>query len=346
MRFNAQSMETPRRWERLVAAALEILAIFIGGSLLARSLSRSLGLVELRRQLESLISSADPPFLQLSWVVGADLLLRYAILFALAYLVGRWHRNRNLRAYGISLGDRPWRFHVQVGVLLVAVGTFVPKSLIFLRSYLDLGAAHEGWEALMRHDDSLEFWVYMAVGSYGVVPVLEELFFRGYFQTRISEDFGSSLAILATALAFTVSHTQYFLPSVFALGMLGSLFLSALLLSYVRFRTGSVLPCIIAHALGNTPVAGPYLFVTLLLMLALMIRFRAVLAEWGVAFFKTLAGIPSLFELALGIAVIMFLLAVVLVLPGALPAVAVVSALIFLLLESRERKARRSEPTA
>ncbi len=331
------------RWTPLVAAALEILAIFLGGSLLAILISRTIGLASLRERLVAQLAEPEPPFLRLSWAVGADLLLRYAILFALAYAVGRWHRRRTLATYGVTRAGRAAGFHLKVGVLLFAVGVFVPKLLIFLRDFIDLGAAPERWETLIQHHGSLPFWIYMAVGSYGLVPILEELFFRGYVQTRVTEDFGPAIGILITALAFSVSHTHFFIASVFSLGMLGGLFFSALLLSYARYRTGSVIPGIIAHALGNVPVVDTSLLMTLLLMLVLMIWYRRSLSEWGAQLGRTLVTIESPGALLVGTATVMAVLAIVLARPDTLPLVTLAAGLVALALEAREKSVRKCE---
>ncbi len=291
----------------------------------------------MRERLVAQLVEGEPPFLQLSWAVGADLLLRYAILFALAYAVGRWHRRRTLQMYGVTRAGRSAGFHLKVGVLLFAVGVFLPKLLIFLRDLIDLGAVPERWETLMQHHGTLPFWIYMAVGSYVLVPILEELFFRGYVQTRVTEDFGPAIGILITALAFSVSHTQFFIASVFSLGMLGGLFFSALLLSYARYRTGSVIPGVIAHAVGNVPVMDFSLIVTLLVMLVLMIRYRRTLSEWAAQLYRTLVNVESPSALLVGTATVVAVLAIVLALPDTLAFVTLGAGLVALAFEAREK---------
>jgi hypothetical protein len=147
----------------------------------------------------------------------------------------------------------------------------LPKLLIWLKDYVALGRGPAHWD-LIASANSFEFWVYMAVASFGLVPIVEELFFRGYVQTRLTETFDAPAAIVMTALLFTLSHRQYFLPSVLGAGMLVALFIASLLASYVRHRFKSLVPAVIAHSLGNVPVRGE-LQVVLLIGMAMAIGF-------------------------------------------------------------------------
>ena len=80
-----------------------------------------------------------------------------------------------------------------------------------------------------------------------VAPWLEELVFRGWLQTILIKHFGPKWAIALCALLFTLFHVGYqgnwhAMAYVFILGGLYSLW---------RYRTGTILPGIMAHALNN-----------------------------------------------------------------------------------------------
>lgn len=75
-----------------------------------------------------------------------------------------------------------------------------------------------------------------------LVPFVEELFFRG-LGVRVLGFLGGTVAVTATALVFALAHGL--LSALPALGFFG------LALAYVRFRTQSVWPGFIAHALYN-----------------------------------------------------------------------------------------------
>jgi membrane protease YdiL (CAAX protease family) len=125
--------------------------------------------------------------------------------------------------------------------------------------------------------------LYMAVGSFLVVPIVEELAARGYLQTRLAEDFGPAGAIYITAFFFAIGHTQYFKPEVLSIGMLVSIVISSVSIGYAFFRTGSLWPGIIAHALINIPgpdsVAAEGFQLAVMAGLLIFCR-REAIAEW------------------------------------------------------------------
>jgi membrane protease YdiL (CAAX protease family) len=68
-----------------------------------------------------------------------------------------------------------------------------------------------------------EFWLFSAVLSWAWVAVIEELFFRGYCQRRLAEDWGNGAAIVGTACLFTFAHNQYLLPNEYSVAMIARL---------------------------------------------------------------------------------------------------------------------------
>jgi membrane protease YdiL (CAAX protease family) len=96
--------------------------------------------------------------------------------------------------------------------------------------------------------DRLETWL-LAVG---LVPVLEEFFFRGVVQQGLVARFGRTAGVLATALLFGVAHA---LPGGASAGSALALTASASLLGWIfgvaRLASGSLLPAIGLHAAIN-----------------------------------------------------------------------------------------------
>lgn len=93
------------------------------------------------------------------------------------------------------------------------------------------------------------------VGAAILAPIGEETFFRGYafnalrqtFQTR---RWGLPLAYLVSALLFMAAHALAATQGLS--GLLVPAFLMGLALAWGMHRTGSLLPCVIAHALNNS----------------------------------------------------------------------------------------------
>jgi uncharacterized protein len=84
-----------------------------------------------------------------------------------------------------------------------------------------------------------------------VAPMAEEFFFRGFFFGALKRWRGPWVAAILTGLLFGLAHTgsassQYLIP----LGFLG------FVLCLVRWRTGSLYPCMALHATNNALALG------------------------------------------------------------------------------------------
>lgn len=87
----------------------------------------------------------------------------------------------------------------------------------------------------------------MAILGAGVaVPLFEEFLFRGLLFGHLERTFSSAISVVTTSILFALLHVQYELPL-----MLGILCVG-LLLGMIRWKSGSIWPGTIIHALNNT----------------------------------------------------------------------------------------------
>lgn len=129
---------------------------------------------------------------------------------------------------------------------LAAAGVLLVSPATLLR---DLIAAPFARMGLIATDtaDAPAFWLFMPmlVKSALLVPVCEELFFRGYFYAVLKET-GVRGAALISALFFALVHGA---DTAFA-----SRFLMGLLLCALMLRTGSILAPLLVHAAYNLTI--------------------------------------------------------------------------------------------
>ena len=128
--------------------------------------------------------------------------------------------------------------------LLIGVATLVAAyALAFLEAGLVSGTAS-------REQAVPEFWDPARLGAWAAnifaiavfVPVFEESLCRG-LGFALFEPLGAPLAVLITAVAFTLAHGVIVdIPVILATGI-G--------LGYMRASTGSIYPCIALHAFFN-----------------------------------------------------------------------------------------------
>lgn len=86
------------------------------------------------------------------------------------------------------------------------------------------------------------FELAFSAGSIILTPVTEELLFRGFLLTALRARFGAKTAILLSSAAFALYHVGQ--PT----SRMPALFLVGLAMAVVRVRSGSIVPCILAHA--------------------------------------------------------------------------------------------------
>jgi membrane protease YdiL (CAAX protease family) len=149
-----------------------------------------------------------------------------------------------------DFGLRPARLWSSVGWIAALLLGFV----VVTAAWVALIGADDAQETLPQElgvDESDIALVSVAILVCVLAPLAEEIFFRGYFFTALRSWRGLWPAALVTGLVFGVIHAgssdPAFLVPLAALGM-------GLCLLYVR--TGSLYPCIAAHALNNSIAFG------------------------------------------------------------------------------------------
>jgi membrane protease YdiL (CAAX protease family) len=296
---------------RKTAAILEVLGIYAAGQMLGMLLFAVLGSlihIPLKNPLLEITASATQgDLLRITWHLLVLLLCQYAGWMVSAFVVGWWRRRRTPAQYGLTLAGRSIGFYLKAGVVVFAVAELFAKLLSLLDTLVPLGSQIAWREAIYKLDwTTPAFWLFMAVGSYGLVPILEELFYRGYIQTRLEEDFGAPVAILATAFLFALSHSQYLILNPFNIGMILSTIFGALVWGYIFYRTRSLLVTILAHAIVNIPILGIGLWIEIVAMLIVIVIarreiYRALVDGWSllrsISRFWQAVGIVLLFSL-------------------------------------------------
>jgi membrane protease YdiL (CAAX protease family) len=164
----------------------------------------------------------------LSTAVAFTLLLAVTFMISLAY-------PDPLPAVGIRTFSWRWLW-IALGLIVLAVIVSLVLEPI-LHAGRDQGLAPERWQP-----DRAPAFIANAIVIATVVPLGEELFFRG-LGVRVLAPLGNVATLVVTALAFALAHG-------FLTG-LPPLFLFGLAVAWVRLRSGSVWPGVIAHGAYN-----------------------------------------------------------------------------------------------
>jgi len=179
-------------------------------------------------------SGESNPDLFYDYGLALSSLVIYGILVGITFWAGTAYGDP-LKALGLSVFSVKWTA-IAVGLIFLVLGlSFVLEPI--LHAGEEQGYAPDAW----RPERARAFFVNGLVAA-TLVPFAEELFFRG-LGVRALTFLGSAVAILGTALVFGLGHgILVALPVFVAFGAA---------LAWVRLRSDSVWPGIVAHGLFN-----------------------------------------------------------------------------------------------
>jgi membrane protease YdiL (CAAX protease family) len=243
------AQEPDRR--RQIASIAEVLAVFILGNLLARSLLRIAVPAGL---LATSFNPFDGNALMAAAGIALSLLVRFTILLALGFSLLWWFSRKSPREAGLGLGRGSPSANLGYGLVLFAVASLPWKLLLFVNALWPIGTGLGAWEDVRTagwHGDVL-----ILVLSRAVIlpPLLEEPLARGYILARLRDGgWGVIGSVLLSALIFQLSHGHFYQTDPLVLGLFFCGLFAAICWAYATVQTGSILPAIVAHALGNVP---------------------------------------------------------------------------------------------
>jgi len=197
---------------------------------------------------------SPPDWGALALIEGKSQGIKWGLLLAAAWLLARMRGYRltkpiNVEGPFLSVGQLLlFGFAIAVPLYLVAI---LPRWYHFRIALL--GEAPPIWNLIYGADWTFEFWLFMAIGSFALIPIVEELFFRGYFLGSLNRRLSAVWAVTLSAVVFALVHLQYVSADFFALYNLAAVFLVGLVYAWSVYFTRSLLPAITGHTFGNLP---------------------------------------------------------------------------------------------
>lgn len=265
-------------WVRQAAALLEVLGVFIGGSFAAAWLAPRMGMPFPN------LGAPDPDFVAISVAWAKFMALQYTCLLAPAFAIGWWRRRLKPRDYGLTRAGQPATALIAQGLLAFAVVILPLQLLLLARELIPLGPDPFMWTLANRVDWTPAYWLFHAVGGFAFTSLLEEIFFRGYCQTRLEEDFGGIGAIVIVALFLALGHNQYHHLNALSIGIIVSGAIAFLGMGWVYWRTRSLIPAMILHGAMNIPTKGVWVYLVPSAMILVLIcshkKWRSMVQEF------------------------------------------------------------------
>ncbi len=264
---------------RRLAALLEVFGVYVAGPLLSTSVVRLFGLHLTNPLVGFNVNVTDAELVADTWQLFMLLAVQYSGWFLLIIPINYWHRRRGPAAYGLTRAGHSWTSLLIVGCATAAVSLWFTLGIDFINVLYPLGDTAPWRQALFETSwRRWQFWLFTGVMSWGFVAAIEELFFRGYCQRRLAEDWGDGPAIVAVTCLFIFAHTQYLTLNAYNGAKLPSLAMAAIGSAVVFAWTRSIVPSMVSHAIGNVPMTPFWQGVMVLVMLAgaLLFTRRAV----------------------------------------------------------------------
>ncbi len=291
---------------RSTAALLEVLGVYLAGQLVVTLLTRVLSLQPVNPLTGFTAEISDAELITATRQLFVLLMLQYVGWFLLIIPINWWQRRRGPAAYGLTRAGHSWTALLVAGLATTALATWPVFGVGVVNAIHPLGETVP-WREALGHISLYrwQFWLFMAVLSWALPPIVEELFFRGYCQRRLAEDWGDGPAIVGVACLFTFTHSQYWILNAYNVSLLVSLLITAIGFGVVFAWTRSLIPSMLAHAIINFPMRLPWqvLLLTALLIGAAVMRRRGVAVIKQVFSGSTVAGCVALAVVGTGYAI-------------------------------------------
>lgn len=288
---------------RPVLTVVEVFAVFAAGSVLGFLLAQMFG-VALRNPLLALVEQPDLPLAPLALELAGVLFWQYLGWgFCGGLLYWLRPRGENLPATQQTL-PVGWQQRFAFIAIVTALVAIPSLALTQAQELWQFGDRAPWFNALQQRERDAQFWLFTAVGSFAVIPVVEEIFYRGYLFHRLASAWQPGAAVALTASLFACSHVQYLQADAFNLAMLINVGYIGAVLALATWYSRSLLPAIVAHAVLNMPMVLPVAAVVIVASLCCLLlgwsRWQAfrqfVAGQW-----RATSGSSLLIGAALGI---------------------------------------------
>ncbi|MDP6170267.1 MAG: type II CAAX endopeptidase family protein [Candidatus Marinimicrobia bacterium] len=176
------------------------------------------------------------PYTFISFIVGQGFMLVPLLLFLRSR---KEPIAKRLRLRPIKASLLTSTIYLSLGIIIISdeldriINSFLPAP----EYILDLNG--------LLQPESLMGFVLLFIAVSIIAPLGEELLFRGFFQQVLEEHWKDvTRAVLVTALFFAMIHMNpYWFIQIYILGIL---------LGFLAWRTGSVIPSLVLHSINNT----------------------------------------------------------------------------------------------
>lgn len=240
-------LRAPGLWMALGWITFYFVLQAVGGSLIAIALAVATGFVPSWQALAHVGHLVEAALAQ----PGMQALMAMLTLGLAASVILLLTRRRWPRLWSLA---RPPGFGVvrpaQIGFLLLAVAIGLTAPLLggWLTNWLAHGHPVTQNVEQLGENTPLAWRIPLVLMVLSLGPLVEELLFRGVLLSALLQRWGTAAAVLLSSLVFALAHLPGLGWQAFALP---DLLLLALALAWLRLRSGSIWPSVVAHGANN-----------------------------------------------------------------------------------------------
>jgi membrane protease YdiL (CAAX protease family) len=220
-------------------------------------------------------------------VEGLFIAIKFAFALFIGYLFLKRCYGMGLADVGITRADQKLSVLLVRGFVLGCVAALPWLVLMAVNSVAPLGEGVAGWQAIEDAPFDIGFVVFALAAMVLIPPLMEECVMRGYMRGRLQIDFGPAGAAIISSVLFVLAHGHFYGSDAVLAGTQVTLFFAFTVLAYDTYRSGSVIPAIVAHAMINLPIHRDIVGMgtaIIIVIVVLMITRSAVAA--GIAEFR------------------------------------------------------------
>jgi membrane protease YdiL (CAAX protease family) len=259
-----------------IAALAEVLLVLALGNILGVMIYESI------LPLDVVDGTASEELI--NFYAGVRIFLRIGLVAVFGFALLYYRRGMTPRAAGLTRAGKPLIELVKIGFLLGVFTTFLTAFLFGLNDIVRLGDGFAPWWTFSNRPINMALAIELIATSVIVPPLTEEIMARGYNRVRMVESFGVMGGVILAGFLFAISHTRYFQADGMLIGFALIMIISSISWTYLAQKTGSVIPSMVAHAMGNG-IATWILFdiwvPTIIMTVLMVIFFKPVAAMIG-----------------------------------------------------------------
>ncbi len=183
---------------------------------------------------------------------GLRIFLRIGLVGAFGLGLLWFRRGLTPRDAGLTRAGKPLGHLIGIGILLGGFTSLLTAIVFAVYTLFPFGEGLAAWKDMRNSEINTAFFVELLATSIFIPPLVEEIMSRGYNRVRMVESYGPMGGVILTGLIFALAHTKFISSDPLLMVFMVITIIASISWTYVAQKTGSVIPSMVGHAMGNS----------------------------------------------------------------------------------------------